>query len=41
MMIKLFTTLLLGLFLFGSSELSGSIIGDKALDFNLKNVDGK
>jgi peroxiredoxin len=40
-MIKLFTTLLLGLLVLGSSEHSGYTVGDKAIDFNLKNVDGK
>ena len=40
-MIKLFSTLLLGILLNSSSiDQMGYAIGDKAIDFNLKNVDG-
>jgi peroxiredoxin len=40
-MIKIFATLLLSVFLFNSPiDQAGYSIGDKAIDFNLKNVDG-
>ena len=41
MMIKLFTTVLISFLILGSSEYSGYVVGDKAMDFNLKNVDGQ
>ena len=41
MMIKLFTTVLISFFIIGGSVDSGYVVGDKAKDFNLKNVDGK
>ena len=41
-MMKTLTTLLIGSLLFtGSINMGGYSIGDKAIDFNLKNVDGK
>lgn len=41
-MIKLFASLLLSFYIFGSPiNQAGYIVGDKAIDFNLKNVDGK
>lgn len=41
-MIKLFASLLLSFYIFGSPlNQAGYIVGDKANDFNLKNVDGK
>ena len=41
-MVKLFTTLLLSALLFGNNSVDyGYAVGDKAMDFNLKNVDGK
>jgi len=39
-MIKLFTTLVLGSLLIGSLEPTGYVVGDKAIDFSLKSVDG-
>ena len=40
-MIKIFATLLLSVFLFNSPiDQAGYSVGDKAIDFNLKNVDG-
>lgn len=40
-MVKLFTTLLLSVLLFSNnSGNSGYAVGDKAMDFNLKNIDG-
>lgn len=40
-MIKLFTTLIIGFFVVGNPGDSGYVVGDKAIDFNLKSVDGK
>jgi len=41
-MIKLLITIFIGITLFGSSSPPGGyVVGDKARDFNLKNVDGK
>ncbi len=41
-MFKVLTTILLStMLLAGSTEKSGYTVGDKAIDFNLKNVDGK
>ena len=40
-MIKLFTSLLLSLYLYSLPiDKAGYTVGDKAIDFNLKNVDG-
>lgn len=39
-MIKLFTTLILGFLLIVNLEPSGYVVGDKAIDFSLKSVDG-
>jgi peroxiredoxin len=41
MMIKIFTTLFIVSLLAGGPEYSGYSVGDKAIDFNLKGVDGK